>query len=299
MRKNKSALFEKRARYGYVFIAPLIIGVFLIFIPNLVNTFLYSVCEIDNANNFSLNFSGFSFYKDALRSDPKFLPLLVENIKSLVINVPVIVIYSLFVATLLNQEFKGRVFARIIFFIPVLLATGVLADTDSTALLYTGAGQVIDTGVSSGMSAFSDMSTLLSSLSFPKPLIDIVTGAVSNIYMITRSSGLQIFIFLAGLQEIPTSVYEAASIEGCSKWELFWEITFPMISPQIAVNAIYTIAISATDNNSLLSYSNTIAFGESNYSLATAMNIIYLLLLGVFVLVVLGLIRKFSSNVEG
>lgn len=299
MRKNKSALFEKRARYGYAFIAPLILGVFLIFIPNLINTFLYSVCEIDNANNFSLNFSGFNFYKDALRSDPKFLPLLVENIKSLIINVPVIVIYSLFVATLLNQEFKGRVFARIIFFIPVLLATGVLADTDGTALLYTGAGQVIDTGVSSGMSAFSDMSTLLASLSFPKPLIDIVTGAVSNIYMITRSSGLQIFIFLAGLQEIPTSVYEAASIEGCSKWELFWKITFPMISPQIAVNAIYTIAISATDNNSLLSYSNTIAFGESNYSLATAMNIIYLLLLGVFVLVVLGLIRKFSSNVEG
>lgn len=142
------------------------------------------------------------------------------------------------------------------------------------------------------------MTTLLSSLSFPKPLIDVVTGAVSNIYTITRSSGLQIFIFLAGLQEIPTSVYEAASIEGCSKWELFWKITFPMIAPQIAVNAIYTIAISATDNNALLTYSNTLAFGESNYSLATAMNIIYLLALGVFVMLVLALIGKFSSNTE-
>lgn len=297
MRKNKSALFEKRARYGYVFIAPLILGVCLIFIPNLIETFLYSVCEIDTANNFALNLSGFGFYKEALRSDPKFIPLLADNLKNLVINVPIIVIYSLFIATLLNQEFKGRVVARIIFFIPVLLATGVLSDTDSTALLYTGAGQVIDTGVSSG-SGFADMTTLLSSLSFPKPLIDVVTGAVSNIYTITRSSGLQIFIFLAGLQEIPSSVYEAASIEGCSKWELFWKITFPMIAPQIAVNAIYTIAISATDNNALLAYSNTLAFGESNYSLATAMNIIYLLALGLFVMLVLALIGKFSSNTE-
>lgn len=259
---------------------------------------MYSVCEIDTANNFALDFSGLGFYKEALRSDPEFLPLLADNLKNLVINVPIIVIYSLFIATLLNQEFKGRVIARIIFFIPVLLATGVLSDTDGTALLYTGAGQVIDTGVSSGMSGFADMTALLSSLSFPKPLIDVVTGAVSNIYTITRSSGLQIFIFLAGLQEIPASVYEAASIEGCSKWELFWKITFPMISPQIAVNAIYTIAISATDNNDLLSYSNTLAFGESHYSLATAMNTIYLLALGVFVMIVLAMIGKFSSNTE-
>lgn len=298
MRRNKSALFERRARYGYIFIAPLILGVCFIFIPNLIETFLYSVCEIDTADNFSLDFSGFGFYKDAFRSDPEFLPLLADNLKSLVINVPVIVIYSLFIATLLNQEFRGRVVARIIFFIPVLLATGVLSDTDSTALLYTGAGQVIDTGVSSGISGFADMSALLSSLSFPQPLIDVVTGAVSNIYTITRSSGLQIFIFLAGLQEIPVAVYEAAQIEGCSKWELFWKITFPMISPQIAVNAIYTIAISATDNNELLSYSNNLAFGESNYSLATAMNIVYLLALGAFIMVVLGLVKKFSSITE-
>lgn len=298
MRKNKSALFERRARYGYIFIAPLILGVCFIFIPNLIETFLYSVSEVDTANNFALHFSGFGFYKEAFRSDPEFVPLLADNLKNLVINVPIIVIYSLFIATLLNQEFMGRVIARIIFFVPVLLATGVLSDTDGAALLYTGAGQVIDTGVSSGMSGFADMTALLSSLSFPKPLIDVVTGAVSNIYTITRSSGLQIFIFLAGLQEIPVSVYEAASIEGCSKWELFWKITFPMIAPQIAVNAIYTIAISATDNNALLTYSNTLAFGESNYSLATAMNIVYLLALGVFVMLVLALIGKFSSNTE-
>ena len=296
MAKNKSRLFEKRSRYGYIFILPLILGVLFIFIPNIVKTFMYSLSEIDAANGFQLNYKGFNYYKEALAEDPKFIPLLFSNLQSLLINIPIIIIYSLFIATLLNQKFKGRAIARVIFFIPVLLATGVLARTDSVAIQYGSA--VIDTGVSSG-GGIADVSVWLSSMNFPKFLIDIVTNAVGNIYNIARSSGLQIFIFLAGLQEIPNSVYEAASIEGCSKWELFWKITFPMIAPQIAVNAIYTIAVSATENNGLLSYSNSLAFSEGRYALATAMNILYLIALGVFVLIVLIIIKKFSSNTEG
>ena len=166
-------------------------------------------------------------------------------------------------------------------------------------MYYSGAGQVIENAASQGTSALSDMTTLLVSLNLPKFLINIVNNAVSNIYQITSSSGLQIFIFLAGLQEIPLSVYEAASIEGCSKWELFWKITFPMIVPQIAVNAVYTIAVSASDNNSLLTYSNTLAFSENKYSLATAMNVLYLAALALFVIIVLLIIKKFSTNTEG
>lgn len=299
MAKHTIGLHERRARYGYIFIIPLILGVCFILIPNLVQTFRYSISEIDTANGFSLHYPGFGNYRDALRSDPKFVPLLMENLQNLLITVPVILIYSLFISTLLNQEFHGRVLARVIFFIPVILATGALAETDAAALLYTGAGQVIDTGVSSGGSALTDLTTLLTTMNFPAVLTGVVTDAVSNIYTIARSSGLQIFIFLAGLQEIPTSVYEAASIEGCSKWELFWKITFPMIAPQIAVNAVYTIAVSATDGNTLLAYSTELAFGESNYALATAMNLLYLAALAVFVTVVLLILKKFSSNTEG
>lgn len=297
--KSKASLFERRARYGYLFIFPLILGVFLIFLPNLIQTVRYSVSEVDPANGFSMHFSGFSSYVEAVKSDPKFLPLLAANLQSLVITIPVVLIYSLFISTLLNQAFKGRVLARIIFFLPVILAAGVLAETDRTAMLYSGAGQVIDTGVSSGMSAFTDLSALLASINFPKFLVDVVTTSVDNIYTIAKTSGLQIFIFLAGLQEIPTSSYEAASIEGCSKWELFWKITLPMIVPQLIINAVYTIAVSAASDNALLKYSNEIAFGESNYSLGTAMNIIYLLALSVLIAVVMGVLRRFSLNSEG
>ncbi len=299
MAKNKSALFEKRARYGYIFIIPLIIGVLLIFIPNLIQTFMYSVSTIDTESGFKLNFSGFSAYYSALKHDPNFVPMLVSNIKTWLINVPVILIYSLLIATLLNQNFKGRVIARVIFFIPVILVAGALAQTDSTALYYSGAGQAIEGDGTSAASAFTDMSALLSSLSFPKFLTDIVTDAVSNIYDIVCSSGLQIFIFLAGLQEIPASVYEAASIEGCSKWELFWKITLPMIAPQIAVNAVYTISVTADDANGMFWYTNVLAFSENQYALANAMNILYLLALSVFVVIILAVMKKFLANAEG
>ena len=298
MKKSKASLFENRARFGYLFTLPVIIGIVLIFIPNIIQTFRYSVSNIDTGAGFSLSFSGFSKYKEAFSSDPRFVPLLIANLKNLLISVPVILIYSLFISTLLNQKFHGRVIARIIFFIPVILATGVLSNVDSQVMYYTGAGQVIDTGISSAGAGFGDISSLLTSMNFPKVLSDIVSNSVSNIYNIASSSGLQIYIFLAGLQEIPASVYEAASIEGCSKWELFWKITFPMIAPQIAINAVYTIAISATEENELLKYSNNLAFGENQYSLATAMNIVYLAALGVFVAAVLLITKKFSLNTE-
>ena len=299
MARKRTTLFEKRARFGYVFIIPLILGVVFVFIPNLIQTFCYSISDVDAAADFALKFKGLQYYHDALFTDPNFVPRLASNLQGLVVTIPVILIYSLFIATLINQKFKVRIVARVIFFVPVILATGVLAQTDATALLYSGAGQTIDTGVASQLSGVNDLTVMLSSMNFPEFLITIVTDAVSNIYYIARSSGLQIFIFLAGLQEIPSSVYEAASIEGCSKWELFWKITFPMISPQIAVNAVYTIAVSATEDNELLTYSNNLAFRENQYSLATSMNILYLLVLGVLVLIVLGILKKFSSNTEG
>lgn len=298
MKNKKTVLFEKRARFGYIFIAPLILGICLIFIPNLIQTFWYSISDAAAKVGAELQFTGFHAYKEAISEDPDFFPLLIADIKNLIIKIPVIIIYSLFISTLLNQKFKGRLVARIIFFVPVILAAGVLNITDDFALYYSGTGQIIDVGVNTGISRFSDMTELLSMINFPEFLTNIVVEAVSNIYEIARSSGIQIFIFLAGLQEIPAAIYEAAEIEGCSKWETFWKITFPMISPQIAVNTVYTIAASADTENSLLTYANNLAFGENQFTLATAMNMMYLLSLGIIVAMVLLLLKKFTINNE-
>lgn len=294
MLRKKASMFEKRARWGYLFILPLIIGILLIFLPNLIKTLVYSVSEIDTMRFENIKFSGLASYKEALSNDPQFIPLLSSDLKSLVIHIPVILIYSLFIANLLNQDFKGRIIARVIFFVPVILSAGILATTDSTALYYTGSGQSIDTGTASGLAPLTDFSSMLVSLNFPDFLIKIVTDSVADIYTVATMSGLQIFIFLAGLQEIPISMYEAAQTEGCNRWELFWKITLPMITPQIAVNLVYTISVSAAKNNGILSYSNQLAFNENKYSLSTAMNVMYLFLLAIIVAVMLAIISKFT-----
>lgn len=296
MRRKKSSLLEKRDYFGYLFIAPLIIGVALIFIPNLVKLFQYSISEIDAANGFSLSFKGFGMYKTAFTEDPEFIPLLIGDLQPLLTQMPVILIYSLFISTILNQKFVGRTAARLVFFVPVILASGVITMVDGDAMYYAGVGQAIDAGEQS-VSYLSEVNQLLASLNLPKVLIETVTGAVSNIYSVTRSSGLQIFIFLAGLQEIPSSLYEAASVEGCNKWELFWKITFPMISPQIVINMVYTISSLAVENSRVLSYSEAIAFNQSNYPLGSAMNIVYLASFGLLIAVMMLIVRKLTPKI--
>jgi ABC-type sugar transport system permease subunit len=189
-------------------------GVFFVFIPNLIQTFRFSISDIDAANGFKLTLKGFSYYIEALTTDPEFIPKLVSNLQGLLVRIPVILIYSLFISMILNQKFKGRGIARIIFFVPVIVAAGVIAAVDGNALNRSGVGQIVDTGAAANMSGLLDVSKLLQNLNLPKPLISVVTMSIMQIYDIARSSGLQIFIFLAGLQEIPESLYEAASIEG-------------------------------------------------------------------------------------
>ncbi len=292
MKNGKATLMQRRARFGYFFIFPLLLGVVFIFIPNLIQTFRYSVSNVDASAGFRLNYQGFDYYVEALTKDANFIPKLLENLQGLAVRVPVILIYSLFIATLLNQRFHGRVLARLIFFVPVILATGVISEVDSSAMWYAGAGQAIDTGATSNMSSLTDMSQFLYSINLPSFLISVVTYAIDNIYLVTSMSGLQIFIFLAGLQEIPTALYEAASIEGCSKWELFWKITFPMLGPQISLNMVYTIAEACTRGNNVMTYTNMLAFNQNRYALATSMNILYLLSLGAFIAFVLLLMRR-------
>jgi ABC-type sugar transport system permease subunit len=190
--------------------------------------------------------------------------------------------------------------ARIIFFMPIILASGVIGLVDGQAMSYaTGNGQVIDEGIALNMSNFLDITEFLNSLNFPKFLIDVVNSSISNIYTIAKASGLQIFVFLAGLQEISPSFYEAASIEGCSKWELFWKITFPIITPQTIANTVYTIAAFGMDYNIFFSYTNTLAFNQNNYSAATAMNLIYLSALALIVAAIFLILKKISPKLDG
>jgi len=290
--KKAASLMKKQARAGYFFIFPLIIGVIGIFIPNLFKTFQFSFNDviISGSKGYTLKGVGFKYYFDALMTDPNFIPMLLDDFKTMLINVPVVLIFSLFIANLLSQKFRGRAFARAIFFIPVLLATGILNEIEGYILVVMG-GRSMQTGTTMDAAMNFGIDGMLRAINFSPVLIGIISSAVSNIYNVVKDSGLQIFIFLAGLQEIPTSLYEAAEVSGCSKWESFWKITFPMLGPQMAVNVIYTIIGS---KSSLLFYaSSTIGTVQNRYGLATAMAILYLVCLAAILSIVFVILAKF------
>ena len=298
MKKSKLSLTAKKSWYGRLFILPFYLGFLFFFLKPLIQSLSFAFNDVTmGPEGYTLLFTGAENTNYVLKTDRDFTTNLASSMVQMLWQVPVIIIVSLFFAILLNQKFKGRIFVRAIFFLPVIIASGIVISIIKSDVVASSAlsGSMVSSGDISQTSALSDV---LIQLGLSEKIVQFITNIADNLFSIIWQTGIQMIIFLAGLQEIPVSVYEAAQIEGCSKWELFWKITFPMISPQIAVNAIYTIAISATDNNELLSYSNNLAFGESNYSLATAMNIVYLLALGVFIMVVLGLVKKFSSITE-
>lgn len=225
VKKRKSSLLRRREYYGYFFILPLIIGVLFIFIPNLYHTLQYSVSSLElGKKGYDAAFEGFSQYKAAFTKDANFVPYLVTELKSFLTDVPVITIFSMFIAVLLNGKFHGRTAARLIFFIPVILSTGIISSIESSTDLLAN----VEAGMaSSDTSLVSGLSNMLLQMNLPKFIIDIIGSAISGIYSVVQRSGMQIFILLTGLQQIPNSLYEAAQVEGCNGWESFWKITFP------------------------------------------------------------------------
>ena len=292
VKKRKSSLIRRREYYGYFFILPLIIGVLFIFIPNLYHTLQYSVSSLElGKKGYDATFEGFSQYKAAFTKDANFVPYLVTELKSFLTDVPVITIFSMFIAVLLNGKFHGRTAARLIFFIPVILSTGIISSIESSTDLLAN----VEAGMtSSDTSLVSGLSNMLLQMNLPKFIIDIIGSAISGIYSVVQRSGMQIFILLTGLQQIPNSLYEAAQVEGCNGWESFWKITFPMMGPHIRISIVYTIVdLTSRTDTVLAKYINLLAFRSNMFSLGTAMYVIYLLIVLGIVAIVLFVLNRF------
>ena len=204
-----------------------------------------------------------------------------------------ILIFSLFMAVLLNQKMIGRAAFRAIFFIPVILSTGLMETIEGSNVLgsYMDSAEGIDDG--SGESAAGDlvsaldMQQLFSGMAVGQGLVKYVAEAINNIFAIVNRSGVQMLIFLAGLQSISPAIYESVQIDGASAWETFWKITFPMISPMILVNAIYTIIDSfTTDSNVVMTFISSVSAQKDGAVISSAMAWMYfLIVLGIIALV--------------
>ncbi len=286
-RKKVHSLEKKTARGGYLFTLPFIIGFIVIYLPVVFESFLYSVTTIERINageSYQLIWAGLANYREALFSDPNYVQILTAGLQQLVLDVPAILIFSLFIAVLLNQKIVGRAAFRAIFFVPVILSTGLIAqiDTSNTSLMTymsdtegIGTNAAQTTSVAEIVSAM-DIEYLFSNMKIGGGMAKYVSSILNNIYNIVNRSGVQMLIFLAGLQSISPAIYESCNVEGASAWETFWKITFPMISPMILVNFIYTIIDAFTSStNSVMSYINQV-YGEAGKdTLSVAMAWIY------------------------
>ncbi len=301
--KRHASLEKRKARAGYLFVAPFLIGVLLIYLPILLDSIWFSFnnvnIAVDPATNnriIVLTPQGFKFYVEAFTTDPQFVTKLLSGIQQLVFEVPAIIIFSLFIAVVLNQKMLGRAAFRAIFFIPVIISTGLMESINAQDLMSGAAEGGINDGSGGGgasqiISAL-DVELLFENMKVGGDLVKYVVSLVNNVYNIINYSGVQMLIFLAGLQSISPAIYEASQIEGATAWETFWKITFPMISPMILVNTVYTIIDSFTkQSNVTMAYISGIYSG--NESKATAMSWIYFLVVILIIAIVAGIASTF------
>ncbi|MBQ9415644.1 MAG: sugar ABC transporter permease [Clostridia bacterium] len=249
---------------------------------------------------YTLEWVGFENYSEALFTDTGFIPSLISGLKNLAFDIPAILLFSLFMAVLLNQKMVGRAAFRAIFFIPVILSTGIMESIEASNILstYMESSSGIDTGEGTSAAAeivsAVDVQYLFSSMKVGAELATYVSTMVNNIFDIVNRSGVQMLIFLSGLQSISPAIYESCKMDGATAWETFWKITFPMISPMILVNAVYTVIDSfTTSKNVVMAYIDTVYEKTDGQVISSAMSWMYFLLIFLIVGVIAGIVSAF------
>ncbi|OZB91383.1 carbohydrate ABC transporter permease [Paenibacillus sp. XY044] len=281
---------EQKALWGFIYVLPWLLGFLLFFLIPLISSLRYSFSSIEaNANGMNISFIGISNYVEALTVNTSFNRTLTTSIVNMVINVPLIVIFSLFLAVLLNQRFVGRSIARSIFFLPVILASGVIANLETSSLVQAINEQNAG-GAVSGLGT-SELTRIMVNSGVSDNIVTYLTSAVDRIYQIVSQSGVQILIFLAGIQSVSPQLYEASKIEGATGYEAFWKITLPMVSPLILVNVIYTV-IDSFSRSEMTTLIRETGFTNFNFGLSSAMAWIYFLAIMVILLIITFFISK-------
>ena len=302
-RRKSASLDVRKARAGWVFILPFLIGFVLIYLPIIFDSIKYSFHEIKIlvGGGYELEWVGWKNYSDAILVDTSFVTTLVSGLKQLILDIPSIVLFSLFVAIILNQKIAGRAAFRAIFFIPVILTTGLISDIDAgnTMNEYMGNAEGIDDGSGQESAATEivsvmDVEMLFSNMMIGTEIVEYVVSLVNNIFNIINRCGVQMLIFLSGLQSISPAIYESCSIDGASGWETFWKITLPMVSPMILVNTIYTVIDAFTSaDNKVMAYISTVYEEANGNVLSSAMSWMYFLVVILIIAAVAGILGSF------
>ena len=302
-KKRRAASLDKRkARAGWFFVLPFIIGFVAVYIPIIFDSIRYSFSRIKiiPGEGFTITNVGWENYRQALFVNPDFVKTLLSGLQQLAFDIPAILLFSLFMAVLLNQKMVGRAVFRAIFFIPVILATGIMESIEAQNVLgdylddpdgiADGSGQSVASDIVSAI----DIEVLFANMRVGTEIVEYVVRAINNIFNIVNRSGVQMLIFLAGLQWISPAIYESCQIDGATGWETFWKITFPMISPMILVNGIYTVIDSfTTDSNTVMKFIANEYTKSSGQEVSSAMAWMYFMIVIVAIALIAAILSAF------
>jgi ABC-type sugar transport system permease subunit len=290
---------QQRKLTGLIFIAPFVAGFLFFYVRSLVMNIQFSLSDISLSDTgYALKYVGLKNFIAAFRDEIAFPQVLTQSFLNMFIDILLIIFFSLFIAVLLNQKFKGRSLARAIFFLPVILNSEAISRSLSTAAQYLLGGggpssAAMDAASSSGVNVAYYLN-MLSDLAIPAVMINYIVDVVGRISGVITSSGVQIVIFLAALQSISPSLYEVARIEGATGYETFWKVTFPMVSPLIVTNFVFT-AVNAFIESPVVQLSYDTIFGYRNdYAMGTVFSLISLAIVSVFLAVVGAILSKLA-----
>ena len=275
-----------KVRYAYLFLAPWILGIILFVVIPMFKSVLYSFSSVEmTADGLKSTFIGLDNYKKLFTEDPEYIDTLVRSLSELFTSMPLVVALSMVLALMLNQRFKGRTFARSVFFLPVIIGSGAVM----AVLSGYGMNQQItaSSGISEGQQVAEymqiiDFSEILHRLNLPESIGSLLSGYLEDCVNLLWSCGIQILLFVAGLQTIPEQLYEAGKVEGISAWEEFWYITVPMMGRIIMLVLFYTMVELFIEKSAMID-SAVLRIRLQYYSISSAMLWPYFLLVGIVV----------------
>lgn len=291
MAKKTKGIEQLRSRYGMCFISPWIIGLVLFFILPIAQSIYYSFCSLSmGENGIIAKFIGMANYNEIINVDPNYLETLTNSLVEIMYSLPVIFVISLILAMLLNQQFPGRTFFRALYFLPVVIASGVVI----SILFEVNTADMTDVGMDEAISAnMIDFSEIIKKLDLPTQISKYLTSTLSNMFELVWNSGIQIILFISGMQSIPEMLYEVAKVEGCTKWEEFWFITLPMLSKVSLLVIVFTIVeLLVSQQNVMMTYINQ-KLASFQYGVGSAMAWFYFLIVGIVLGAVMFLLDRF------
>ena len=294
---KKVSLEVKQRRYGYLFCLPFIIGAIIFLLYPLVQSVVFSFTTVkygDGLLGFTLSNWGFSNYSKIWLEETSFRDVVLSSLQDM-INVVVVVIFAFFIASVLNTKFRGRGFARSVMFMPVIISSGLVVSLSGDALaqsIVSAGDRFAETSSGSAIQVTEVFQNMLEDMDISEWLIDLIVNSVSGITTIVSMAAVSIVIFIAGLQSISPSIYEASYIEGATKWEVFWKISLPMVSPLILLSVVYTIVDNFNGSNNAVIARIHNAIVQTKFDIASAMAVSYSLIILVILVIVFAILNK-------